>query len=61
MFNVDWAVASKAHNLSWFIVKSQRDPTEWKSIDKKASFEEVKEVKEALWQHYKLIYGTTRH
>ena len=57
MFDVDWRVASKAHNLSWFIVKSQRDPSEWKSIDRNAAFGEVKEVKEALWQHYKLIYG----
>ena len=57
MFNVDWTVASKAHNLSWFIVKSQRDPSEWKTIDRSAAFAEVKEVKEALWTHYKLIYG----
>lgn len=57
MFNLDWSVASKAHNLSWFIVKSQRDPSEWKTIDRSAAFAEVGEVKEALWQHYKVIYG----
>ena len=34
MFDTDWQVASKAHELSWHIVKSQNAPTSWKDLDR---------------------------
>ena len=57
MFDVDWAIASKAHSLAWHIVKCQRDPRTWKSLERGGNYGEVDEVRDALWEHAKLIYG----
>jgi hypothetical protein len=59
MFNTDWSIAAKAHELSWYIVKTQNDPSTWRDLDRSnvSADGEVEEVREALWQHHRLIYG----
>jgi hypothetical protein len=59
MFEVDWGVAKRAHELSWLIVRTGNDPATWRELDraKVGGFGEVQEVADAIWQHHKLIYG----
>ena len=57
MFDVDWGIASRAHELSWYILKCQADPSEWRNLNKDSAHDEVEEVKEVLWQHHRLLYG----
>ena len=57
MFDIDWGIAARAHELSWYIVKCQNDPSTWRDLDRDNAFGEVEEVREALWQHHRLVYG----
>ena len=44
-----------------YIVKCQNDPTSWKGLSKESAFGEVDEVREALWQHHRLVYNAYDH
>ena len=57
LFELDWDIAVRAHELAWHIVKCQRDPSTWRDMDKNGVHDEVDEVKEALFQHHRMIYG----
>lgn len=57
LFDADWNVAVRSHELAWYIVKCHHDPTSWRDLDRNGVHDEVDEVKEALWQHHRMIYG----
>lgn len=57
MFDLDWQVACKGHDLSMYIVKCHRDPSTWRDIDANGVHDEVDEVRDALYRHAHLIYG----
>ena len=62
IFTADWDIARRAHELSWHIIKTQNDPSNWKHLDKGAAvsganFAEVDEVRDELWRHFRMIYG----
>ena len=61
MFMVDWDVARRSHELAWSIVKWQHEPSTWRDLDRNSvnsgAYTEVDEVREALWQHHRMIYG----
>jgi hypothetical protein len=57
MFDTDWAIAAKAHELSWHIVKCQNAPTTWRDLDRSNAEGEVGEVRDALWAHHRLLYA----
>ena len=49
-------LAAKAHELSWYIVKTQNDPSTWRDLDRSnvSADGEVEEVREAaVWQHHR--------
>lgn len=50
-------VAVRSHELAWHIVKSHRDPTTWRDLDRNGVHDEVDEVRDTLWQHARTIYG----
>ena len=57
LFEADWNVAVRAHELGWYIVKCHNDPSTWRDLDRNGTHDEVDEVREALWQHHRAIYG----
>ena len=57
LFMADWAIAQRSHELAYYIVKCHHDPTTWRDIDKNGVHDEVDEVREALWQHHRVLYG----
>jgi len=57
LFMADWQVAVRAHDLGWLIVKSHHDPTTWRDLDRNGIHDEIDEVREALWQHHRIVYG----
>ena len=57
LFDLDWQVAVSSHELAWYIVKCHHDPTSWRDLDQNGTHDEVDEVREACFQHHRLIYG----
>jgi hypothetical protein len=57
LFDLDWQVAVRSHELAWYIVKCHHDPTSWRDLDQNGTHDEVDEVREACFQHHRLIYG----
>jgi len=57
MFDVDWDVAVRSHELAWYIVKCHNDPSTWRDLDRNGTHDEVDEVREVLWQHHRMLYG----
>lgn len=57
MFDLDWEMAVKSHDLGFYIVKCHHDPTTWRDIDKNGVHDEIDEVKDALFKHVHMIYG----
>ena len=57
LYEFDWAIAQRAHELSWHIIKTSYAASAWKGLNRQGDHPEVNAVGEVLWRHHRLIYG----